>query len=301
MSPRSTTRCADGSRARRAFRAFVTDTSAWLREHHASVDDVEHVILDRHGFEEVVLRLDPDDAAVDLPIAVVADRQPDGRIDELRIYFSSQPLTGRHASRAPLLQPEPGVLGSDVVAEYLRAFAAGDVGAIVAAFEPDGSASWPGGDRGTHRGPDGLSAFYGRAVLPRRRHPARDLCPGRRRTRVRPGVQRRAVGYDAPAAAGRSRCLRPGSERQARVGPGVRRRRSAARSRLVVGRDHRDHHPAGASAAARRSQPWKDERSPASQASRSPGALRSQSGRISRLASRRSCQRSTTEGRPQNQ
>ena len=92
---------------------------------------------------------------------MVADRQPDGRIDELRIYFSSQPLTGRHASRAPLLQPEPGVLGSDVVAEYLRAFAAGDVGAIVAAFEPDGSASWPGGDRGTHRGPDGLSAFYG--------------------------------------------------------------------------------------------------------------------------------------------
>src|SRR5215211_227424 len=47
--------------------------------------------------------------------------------------------------------------------------------------------------------------------------------------------------------------------------------------------------------------PWNGERSPASQAARSPGVLRSQSGRISRVTARRSCQRSTTEGRPQNQ
>jgi SnoaL-like domain len=145
-----------------AFRAFVAEASAWLREHHASVDDVEHVILDRHGFEEVVLHLDSNDAAVDLPIAVVADRQLDGRIDEVRVYFGGKPLTGRHANRPPLLQPDPGLLGSDVVAEYLRAFTAGDVGAIVTAFEPDGCASGLGGDEGIHRGPDRLRAFYGR-------------------------------------------------------------------------------------------------------------------------------------------
>jgi SnoaL-like domain len=145
-----------------AFRAFVLESSAWLGQHHASVDDVEHVILDRHGFEEVVLHVDSDDGAVDVPIAVVADRQHDGRIDEVRIYFSSRPLTGRHTNRPPLLQPDPGVLASDVVEEYLRAFAAGDVGAILAAFEPDGCAGRPGDDEGIHRGPDGLSAFYGR-------------------------------------------------------------------------------------------------------------------------------------------
>src|SRR5580658_371174 len=48
-------------------------------------------------------------------------------------------------------------------------------------------------------------------------------------------------------------------------------------------------------------QPWKRERSPAFHASRSPGVLRSQSGRISLVTVRRSCQRSTTDGRPQNQ
>src|SRR5579862_1485857 len=47
--------------------------------------------------------------------------------------------------------------------------------------------------------------------------------------------------------------------------------------------------------------PWKGEKSPAFHASRSPGLLRSQSGRISLVTTRKSCQRSTTEGRPQNQ
>jgi hypothetical protein len=47
--------------------------------------------------------------------------------------------------------------------------------------------------------------------------------------------------------------------------------------------------------------PWKREKSPAFHASRSPGVLRSQSGRISLVAARRSCQRSMTDGRPQNQ
>src|SRR5580658_5259762 len=47
--------------------------------------------------------------------------------------------------------------------------------------------------------------------------------------------------------------------------------------------------------------PWKRDKSPAFHASRSPGVLRSQSGRISLVTTRRSCQRSLIEGRPQNQ
>ncbi len=53
--------------------------------------------------------------------------------------------------------------------------------------------------------------------------------------------------------------------------------------------------------AARLFQPWKGERSPASHASRNPGVLRSQSGRISLVTARRSRRRSSTDGRPQNQ
>ena len=66
---------------------------------------------------------------------VVADREADGRIDELRLYYRSRPLTGRHATRPPLLQPDPELRMPDVVAEYQRALETGDLEAIAAAFE----------------------------------------------------------------------------------------------------------------------------------------------------------------------
>jgi hypothetical protein len=50
--------------------------------------------------------------------------------------------------------------GSDVVGDYQRALAAGDVGAMVAAFESDGYAREPAGGSHVHRGRDGLRSFY---------------------------------------------------------------------------------------------------------------------------------------------
>jgi hypothetical protein len=144
------------------FKMFLADTREWLAQGNASVEDLEHVVLERRGFEEVVLHLDGETGRVDLPFAIVADRESDGRIDELRIYYSSWPLTGRHANRPPLLQPDPELHESDVVAEYQRALATGDVDAIVAAFEPDGYAREPAGGQYSHGGPEGVRAFYER-------------------------------------------------------------------------------------------------------------------------------------------
>jgi hypothetical protein len=147
-------------RGARAFEAFVIETSAWLSRRNVSVEDVEHVVAERQGFGEVILHLDGETGRVDLPVAIVADKQSDGRIVELRMYFSSWPLTSRHLNRTPLLQPDPELRESDVVAEYQGALSAGDVDAIVAAFEPDGYAREPAGGPYIHRGPDGLRAFY---------------------------------------------------------------------------------------------------------------------------------------------
>ena len=89
--------------------------------------EVEYVVAGRRGFAEVVLHLDGEAAPLDLPVAVVSEKQADGRIVELRIYNSSWPLTGRHTNRPPLLQPDPELRETDVVAEYQRALSAGDV------------------------------------------------------------------------------------------------------------------------------------------------------------------------------
>jgi hypothetical protein len=69
---------------------------------------------------------------------------------------------GRHTNRPPLLQPDPDLQPPDIVGEYLRALAAGDVEAAVAAFEPDGYIREPAGDRYVHQGHDELEQLYER-------------------------------------------------------------------------------------------------------------------------------------------
>jgi hypothetical protein len=146
-----------------AFKQFVADTNAWLSDRNVTVEDVNFIVTPGRGVEEVILHLDGDDGRVRLPLALVADRsEEDARILELRVYFSSWPLTGGHAVRPPVLQPEHGLRESGIVGEYQRALAAGDTEAAVAAFEPDGFLREPGGDAYVHRGPEELRALYER-------------------------------------------------------------------------------------------------------------------------------------------
>src|SRR5262249_21670625 len=141
--------------------AFAVETRAWLAQPDASVEDLEHVIRGRRtGCGEVVLHVEGKAGRVRLPVAIVADRAPDGLIDELRMYYSSWPLTGPRPNRPPLLQPDPDVRAPDTVGDHQRALEAGDVDAILATFEPDGYVRQPlGGDR-MSRGTDGLRTFY---------------------------------------------------------------------------------------------------------------------------------------------
>ena len=132
----------------RAFEAYVTDLHELARSaQHRRSTQVEDVVTEEHGFEEVVLHLDGESGRVEVPVAIVADRRSDGRLLELRVYHSMWPVMGRHVHRPPMLQRDPDLRASDVVAEYQDALAAGDVDAIVATFEPDAYAREPAGGR----------------------------------------------------------------------------------------------------------------------------------------------------------
>jgi SnoaL-like domain len=146
----------------RAFEAYVAELSAWLGSLNMSFDPVDHVFTEPRGFEEVVLHLDGDTGRVHVPVAIVADRQADGRLVELRIYHSIWALTGRHLHRTPILQRDPDLRPEGVVAGYQRALADGDADAIVETFEPEGYAREPAGGDYVHRGLDELRAFYER-------------------------------------------------------------------------------------------------------------------------------------------
>jgi hypothetical protein len=143
-----------------AFGRFVTSTNAWISERNVTIEDVNFIVTPRRGIEEVVLHVDGDDGRIELPLALAADRDEDARILELRVYFSTWPLTGAHAIRPPLLQPDGGLHEADVVGEYQRALAAGDVEAAVATFEPDGYMREPAGGEHIHRGTYELRALY---------------------------------------------------------------------------------------------------------------------------------------------
>jgi hypothetical protein len=139
------------------FREFVAASERWLKEHEATVEDVRRVVLERRGFEEVVLHLA---SGLGLPHAMVADHSPDGKIEELRVYFSTRALTGHRAERSPLLEADPQVREPTPLLAYARALAEGDAEAVADAFAAEGYAREPDSVDLVHRGGAAIRSYY---------------------------------------------------------------------------------------------------------------------------------------------
>ena len=69
-------------RGAQEFGAFVTELNAWFGRLHLSIEEVDDVAAQRHGFDEVILHVDGATGRIGLP------------------------LTRRHATRPPLQQPD---------------------------------------------------------------------------------------------------------------------------------------------------------------------------------------------------
>ena len=145
----------------RELRAFASGTAEWLRERDAVVENVVLTRTPTRTVEEVVLNLLTDDGRrVELPVAVVSDRNPDRTLKVIRVYHSTWPLTGEHRVRPPLLPADPNLHVEGVPGDYQRALAEGDLEGIVATFEPDGYAREPSGAAYLHRGIEALRDLY---------------------------------------------------------------------------------------------------------------------------------------------
>jgi SnoaL-like domain len=142
-------------------RAFVAGTVEWLRERDAVVENVALTLTRSRTVEEVVLYLIGDGGRrVELPVAIVTDRNPDRTLKTIRVYHSMWPLTGDHRVREPLLPPDPNIIVPDVVGEYQRALAAGDLEAVLAAYEEDAFVREPSGGEYVYRGKERLREVY---------------------------------------------------------------------------------------------------------------------------------------------
>ncbi len=145
----------------RELRAFVAGMVHWLRERDAVVENVALTRTQTRTVEEVVLHLLGDDGGrVELPVAIVSDRNPDRTLKAIRIYHSLWPLTGSSTVRPPLLPEDPSLHAEGTPGDYQRELAEGDLGGIVGTFEPEGYAREPSGGAYLHRGEEGLREFY---------------------------------------------------------------------------------------------------------------------------------------------
>jgi len=142
-----------------AFDRFVAERHAWLAARGARLTPGPVTRAAGRTVVEAVLHLHHEGRAVDLPIAVVGEDAPGGKVRALRVYHSFWPLEGHHRVRPPLLPRDPAAHATGAVADYQRALAAGDVDAIVATFEPDGYFREPSGEPWVHRGQTELRKF----------------------------------------------------------------------------------------------------------------------------------------------
>ncbi len=83
----------------RGLRAFVERTANWLRERDAVVENVALTLTPTRTVEEVALHLLAESGRrVELPVAVVADRNPDRTLKTVRVYHSKPQAPHRRAS-----------------------------------------------------------------------------------------------------------------------------------------------------------------------------------------------------------
>src|SRR5215212_1450033 len=145
----------------RKLRAFVNGTADWLRERDAVVKNVALTRTPTRTVEEVALHLFADNGGrVELPVAVVSDRNPERTLKAMRVYHSMWQLTGEHRMRSPLLPADPDLHAEGTPGDYQRALVEGDLRGVVGIFESEGYAREPSGGAYLHRGAEGLGELY---------------------------------------------------------------------------------------------------------------------------------------------
>lgn len=140
------------------FEQFVKTHQAWLLERVARIEPIRTTRTPHRTVVESLVYLRRPGGETELPVAVVGE--PGGEsLSAIRVYHSLWPIDGAHQVRAPLLTRDPALTVSDVVADYQRALAAGDVEAIVSTFEADGYFREPAGGEWLFKGEARLREF----------------------------------------------------------------------------------------------------------------------------------------------
>jgi hypothetical protein len=143
-----------------AFAGWVERTRTWLEQTDARVRPVDLIVAGDRSVEEVTLELSLEGERRELPVAVVAERTDAGALTAVRVYHGLWPLIEGHRVRPPLLRRDPDLHVPDVIGDYQRALAAGDLEGVLATYEDDATVREPAGGRYVYRGKQQLRRIY---------------------------------------------------------------------------------------------------------------------------------------------
>lgn len=141
-----------------AARRFIEKAKTWLRQNSKSIDAGAIIDTGDYVSEESVLHFDFDGKPLKLLVAAIADRNAAGKLIEIRVYYRTVEIDPQRSIRQPLLQwsPDATPVEGTILHRYLTALAAGDIEAVIACYEPNGS--FEGG--GLYTGQTELRKFY---------------------------------------------------------------------------------------------------------------------------------------------
>jgi hypothetical protein len=119
-----------------ALEGLLESVQEWLAKSKATYDRGQFTTGIDRDLTEGILNLTLDDRKVELPVAVVAERRRSREVG-VRVYYSSLLVSGKTATRAPLVQPSSDVMVPELVKDHLDALKTGDVTAALACFESE--------------------------------------------------------------------------------------------------------------------------------------------------------------------
>jgi hypothetical protein len=121
-----------------ALEGYLEEVAGWLAKRSGAFEKTAFTVGSDRDVTEGTLALTFEARRVTLPVAVVAERRREREI-EVRLYYSTRPISGTRAVRSPLLPKDDEVAVPPPVAAHLEALAKGNLDGIVASFEAGGT------------------------------------------------------------------------------------------------------------------------------------------------------------------
>lgn len=144
-----------------AAERWVAAEHAWLAGLSARAEAVRTTACGPQAAIEWLLHVSVNGDARQLPFAVVAESDAADLLSQVRVYHSFWSIDEGHRPRGRVLPARSDLVLRPPVDAYHRALAAGDIEAVLACYEPDGTMREPAGEPWVHRGPRGLRRLYG--------------------------------------------------------------------------------------------------------------------------------------------